>query len=527
MPHSTFKLTNTNLLTTGFGRLTPFYFQPVVPGDKLKLGSSFQIQLMPLLAPAFQDCRVYVHYYYVPSRVLYLDEQYNAFISREQRILYNSPVPRAKSFTAVKDIVAAYNAVYRNNGSGSVVPWISDGHAFDNLLADYLRVQLGPTNYNASIEQIIIEPFVAYLKIFIDHYASTQYPNYFISSTGVNGDYSYVALSYEDLQFLYTYLQHNGFDLYLSATVTLNLPGGQTVNPLMLLLQIQHVMYGRKGDMFMEMYPAAETTPSETFNANIESLRLANTIQKYRERKARVGHGVAEFLWEFFHVKNSDSRLKRSSFLGGGRSMLNIDDVIQTSQTYSENNEGSHRENNSAALGELGGNSWSKSAFGFGRRYFEEYGYVFGLFYVLPKQAYFQGIDQLYKYQTSDDLYLEPFDSIGDEPVFMRELVAQSAPTDNDQVIGYQPRYQRYKRVKNEIHGDFRNSLLYFHQSRVLPISPSGASIRPCFAKPQSLNRIFNYNGLATEASEQPIMVYVKNKAKWRRKMRYNCKPRL
>lgn len=517
MPHSSWTNMNTNLLTTQFGRLTPFYFQPIVPGDRLRLSSSFTVQLQPLLAPAFQDLQLYVHYYYVPSRILYRSEPYNAFISREQRELYQQPKPIQKSHTSIGDLVRSVNRVFHNQSSGSVVPYDFSGHAFDGLLPDYLRIQLDATgqDFSNSGDAIIIEPFVAMFKIFLDHYASTLYPTRFVESTAANGGYNFQSYSYDELLYIYSYLQQIGFDNAILASSSVTLPDGRKPFILDILVQCAHVMYGRKGDIFMEAYPAAETQPSEPVGNTIETLRLASAMQRYKERKARVGHGVAEFLWEFFHVKNSDSRLQRSTFIGGGRMPINIDDVPQTSESTQN-----------SALAELGGNAYRKGSFGFGRRYFEEYGYVFGLCYFVPKQAYYNGFDRLWKYMNPDDLYLEAFDSIGDEPIYQHELSYSGSTTSNN-IIGYMPRYMRYKRAKNEIHGDFRNSLLYWHQSRNFGNTARLDNIRQVWANGSGLNRIFNYTGFPSAASEQPIMIYTKNIARWRRKMRYMTRPSL
>lgn len=517
--NSRFVLTNTNLLSTGFGRLTPFYMAEVNPGDRLSISDSFQVQMVPLISPAFQDCRMYVHHYFVPSRILHINEEYNAWVSREQRKLATlSSAPVSRSVTSIGDMISALNNVYRNNSSGSLVPFLTDRKAVLNLLPDYLRIQFSSAaDYSANKDSIIIEPFVACFKIFIDHYVSTLYPTFFIDSTTVNGDYNYVALTYEDLVYLFSWFQKNGYDYILDNTITLTLPSSKVIYPLRILLQVAHVMYGRKGDQFMEAYPVADyAAGSQPVGSTIEDLRLNSAMTKYKEKKALVGKGVASFFWEFFNVKASDNRLQFSRFLGGGRSQINIDDVPQTSETTDD-----------SALAQLGGNAWKKSSFGHGRRYFDDYGYTFGFVYFLPKQSYFNGVDQIWYRRGADDLYLSDFDSIGDEPVFTRELTFSNSGTVNDTVIGYQPRYQRYKRVKNEIHGDFCDSLMYFHQSRNIPLNTNLAEIRQCFAKPQGLNRVFNYNGVTSEASPQPIWVYVKVKAKWRRNMRYKSKPKI
>jgi len=514
------KLKNSNLLTTGFGRLTPFYLACNIPKDRLTKSDGFNVQFMPMLAPAFQDCRMYVHYYWVPERILHINEEYNAFVSRENRTLATlSAVPTYKSYTTLGDICTALNTTYRNNQSGSVVPWDYSKGFILNQLPDYMRVQLGEgSDYSKNSDKILIEPFVAYFKIFLDHYCSTQYNTFMIESTNTDGSYNYHSIPYDDLVWFFSYLQKIGFNTYVSMATGVTLPkSGIQTKVLLLLMQVLHVQYGRKGDMFMELYPSTdEVASTQPTGSTIEALRLNNLVTKYKERIARVGHGVREFYEEFFGFKSKSVIDGMSKFLGGGRCNINIDDVLQSSETTE-----------TSALGELGGNGWKKSAFGHGRRFFDDYGYAFGLVYFIPKQSYYQGIDDLYGRIYPDDMYLEAFDSVGDEGVKLRELYTSTNDITNDTILGYQPRYRRYDRAKDEIHGDFCQSLLYWHQSRLLPNTVTAQNIRQVFAAPQGLNRIFNYNGIVSEAGEQPIMLYVRNVAKWKRNKRYSPRPHL
>lgn len=523
MPHSTFMLKNFNQLTTGFGFLTPFLFERVVPGDKVKrCRSEIAIQMMPMAAPVYQSCKAFVHYYYVPDRILKINEEYSAFVSRESRTLATLPqVPSFKSYTTVGDLIQAANSVFTNSNSGAVIPTDYSAKVFVNSLLDYLRVQfdLKVADLHTDSGVVILDPLFAYYKVYLDHYVSTKVGAVVPHGTDAQGNMLTTTYSYDQLTYIFSHIQKYGFSNYIkynSGADILNTTSGAVNNRSLLafLLGVGYVMFGRSGDMFQNLWDSSYTgANSEALGDTVESARIADAIQRYKERKARVGHGVGEFLWEFFKVKSSDARLRRSQFLGGGRKAIQIEDVLQTSQ-----------DTDTSALGELAGNGFASGKFGFGRRYFEEYGYLFGFIYILPKQAYFQGVDQLWHRKTMDDEYLEAFDSIGDEAVYNSEICYRSS-ADLGNALGYQARYDRYKYMKDEVHGDFLTSLKYWHANREFNQAPSLPNLRSSFGK--SINRIFNETALANTHAPRPIMVFVKNKLVWRRKMRYRSFPKL
>lgn len=70
---NTFDLSHVNCLTLGWGTLTPFLVEPVLPGDSCKLDLTFGIRAMPMAFPLHTQVRVDAHIFYVRNRNLYKD----------------------------------------------------------------------------------------------------------------------------------------------------------------------------------------------------------------------------------------------------------------------------------------------------------------------------------------------------------------------------------------------------------------------------------------------------------------------
>lgn len=65
-----FNLSHDVKLTTDFGRLTPVICKEVVPGDVWRIKSEMLIRTAPLYAPLMHRVNAYMHFYFVPSRLL-------------------------------------------------------------------------------------------------------------------------------------------------------------------------------------------------------------------------------------------------------------------------------------------------------------------------------------------------------------------------------------------------------------------------------------------------------------------------
>ena len=70
---SIFDLSYDKKLTCDMGKLIPVLCEMVVPGDTWMVGNSVVIRLQPMLAPMMHEVNVYVHYFFVPIRILELE----------------------------------------------------------------------------------------------------------------------------------------------------------------------------------------------------------------------------------------------------------------------------------------------------------------------------------------------------------------------------------------------------------------------------------------------------------------------
>lgn len=66
--------------TARFGELTPILCQEILPGDTWKLQTEQLIRFAPVLSPVMHRCNAFLHYYFVPNRLLMLD-RWEEFIS--------------------------------------------------------------------------------------------------------------------------------------------------------------------------------------------------------------------------------------------------------------------------------------------------------------------------------------------------------------------------------------------------------------------------------------------------------------
>lgn len=188
---------------------------------------------------------------------------------------------------------------------------------------------------------------------------------------------------------------------------------------------------------------------SEASSISILELRIAETLQVYKERIMRAGRKYREYLKMFFNVVSSDARLQDPEWLGGGKVALQIGDVEQTSATNDVTPQG-----NLAGKGTQFAGNMTKIT-----TWCEEWCIILGVGYMLPKARYCQGIERN-KMKTNDlyDWFNPTFERIGEQPIFTAELFA-GLGVKRDDIFGYQRRYAEYTFKNDQMHGAFRNTL--------------------------------------------------------------------
>lgn len=182
-------------------------------------------------------------------------------------------------------------------------------------------------------------------------------------------------------------------------------------------------------------------------SVNINELRQAFALQQALEKDARGGTRYIEVIRSHFGVISPDARLQRSEYLGGSRTFINNNQVLQTSNTT-----------NNSPLGQTGAYSITNDTASFVKS-FTEHGYILGLTCVRVQQSYSQGINRLWLRDRRFDFYLPVFNNIGETPISTVEIWANdSAQTIafKSNVFGYQEAWAEYRYKPNMTTGWMR-----------------------------------------------------------------------
>lgn len=180
----------------------------------------------------------------------------------------------------------------------------------------------------------------------------------------------------------------------------------------------------------------------------INELRTAFAIQRLLERDARSGTRYREVLRAHFGVTVPDSRAMIPEYLGGKRMPINIQQVLQTSETTSSGTP----QGNTAAYSHT---SDRDSVFTYSAT---EPGYIIGVAAIRYDHSYQQGIERFWTRRRRFDFYYPALANIGETPVYRREIYATSSKKDNATVFGYQEAWADYRYKPNRISGEFRST---------------------------------------------------------------------
>lgn len=183
----------------------------------------------------------------------------------------------------------------------------------------------------------------------------------------------------------------------------------------------------------------------------VNELRLAFQIQKLYEKDARGGTRYIEILKSHFGVTSPDARLQRPEYLGGERIPINIDQVIQTSETQ-ETPQGN------VAAYSLTGNQGS-----YFKHSFVEHGYLIGLACVRTEHSYQQGIEKLWSRKNRFDFYWPALANIGEQAILNKEIFVGTTKGQTvkqmEEAFGYQEAWAEYRYKPSRISGAFRSNV--------------------------------------------------------------------
>lgn len=179
-------------------------------------------------------------------------------------------------------------------------------------------------------------------------------------------------------------------------------------------------------------------------------------------KNARGGTRYIESIKSHFGVTSDDARLQRPEFLGGGVNPVQISEVLQTSAASAE----------PTPQGNMAGHAISVGTNAKVSYYCKEHGYIIGLQTIMPKSAYQQGVPKHFLKKDKLDWYWPSFAHLGEQPIRNDEIYVDTVDTLNSQTFGYTPRYAEYKFINSSVHGEFRDTLDFWHLGRKFATRP-------------------------------------------------------
>lgn len=448
-PKNVFDLTHDVKLSCNMGKLVPTLVLECVPGDKFNITCESLMRLQPLVAPVMHRLDWYMHYWFVPHRLLW---------------------PNFKNFITNTKVLGALPAF----------PTLAFGmtDAPPRSLADYLGLPSG-AGTDPGNEIVSALPFAAYQMICNEFYRDQNLSapiNFALTDGSNNGNSDLYQLRSRAWE-------HDYFTSALpfaqkGDAVTMPIGGFQDVlvrynDPVGTQVEVTTVP---DEDILLEPGDAtpnigddklmyAETSNIEAGSTTINDLRRATRLQEWLEKAARGGSRYIESILNHFGVRSSDKRLQRPEYITGTASPIVISEVLNTTGT------------DDAPQGQMAGHGVAVTSGKYGSYFCEEHGYIIGIMSVLPKTAYQQGIPRHFLKSSPFDFYWPSFANIGEQEIYNKEIYAWQGGT-GDETFGYTPRYAEYKYMANRVAGDFRGDLDFWHFGRK-------------FATPPQLNQTF------------------------------------
>lgn len=492
-----FNLSYENKLTANAGELVPIMCKPVVPGDKFRVNTEMLVRLAPLVAPMMHRVDVFTHYFFVPNRLLW--NQWEDFITKG---VDGTDVPAFPKVALRSDWVTPTSAA----------ALLSDGSLWDYLglptIGGFNGVAFPDKDPNSVMPPVGYEvsalPFRAYQLIYNEYYRDQNLtkPIDFTLDGGLvtniteiislltlrrrawEKDYFTSALPWVQRGPDVTVPVNNNagtLDVVLKDSPhadVYHVPGTTAFPKDGALRSISGALViggGEPDPAYLE--PSNFQVNVDELGISINDLRTSNALQRWFERNARSGSRYIEQILSHFGVRSSDARLQRPQFLGGGRTPVSVSEVLQTSST-----------DTTSPQANMAGHGISAGVNHGFKRYFEEHGYIIGIMSIRPRTGYQQGVPKDFRKFDNMDFYFPEFAHLGEQEIKNEELYLQQTPAGNDGVFGYTPRYAEYKYSLNEVHGDFRGNMAFWHLNRIFSESPN---LNTTFVECNPSNRVF------------------------------------
>lgn len=482
-PRSKFDRSHQLLTTINEGELVPIYCDEVLPGDTVKVRLNGLIRMSTPIYPIMDNCYMDTYFFFVPCRLLW-DHWENMFGENDtdywaEKTEYSTPkcsigVEKGIQSGSIGDYFGlptkvnkkievnalparAYAMIYNE--------WFRDENTEAPLMLGYKKTDEAgqandgevditcyanqPNKTTNTSEGALYGMKPAKAGKFHDYFTSCQ-------PSPLKSDPVEISLAGNAQVNVYNeYSLKNKLPsseiLYLNSSSTGNNTGEPKIFNWPETTNEPNPAYitGAKTSMGSEKIDGFLGADLSGVSAiSIQDLRMAIALQHIFEADARNGTRYREFLSGTWGVTSPDSRLQIPEYIGGQRIAINVNQVVQTSQTDTTTGQ---------ALGNTAAYSLTTCSKQMVDYAATEYGYIIGLAVVRVEHSYQQGLATKWTRGGRFTYYDPRLAALGEQPVYNREIYAQGTPED-EKIFGYQEAWADYRYKPSYVTGEMRSN---------------------------------------------------------------------
>ncbi len=462
VPRSSFRIPSGLKTTFDCDDLIPIYVEEYLPNDTWNMRCTALIRLnSPTLHPLMDNLKATIHWFAVSYRLIWPNWQkmHGAQDDPGDSIAYTTPAVSSATTQDLTQTTGFYP----------------------------LAIAMGlPYQSSVDLSEISALPFRAYNKIWGDWYRDQNLQNNVVQNTDDGPDTVHATPGSSDYNILKRGKRHDYFTGALPAlqkgtAVEIPIAGSAPVYSTLTPGGLGDVIIkdGIASTTEMNLNAAATNLRAGSAVVGTENLladltsatgptlndfRTAVATQRVLERDQRAGTRYRDHLLSHFGADNDDLRLARAEYLGGGDVNIGINSVPNTSEDAAQ------KQGELTAYGLGTGNT------GFTKT-FKEWGIVIGLISVSGDLTYSQGLDKMWTKSTRFDYAYPMLANIGEQAVLDKEIFYLASDSQNDNVWGYQPRYEEHRfknsRLTGLMHVDHASTLASWHLSEDFASRPA------------------------------------------------------
>ena len=456
------------------GTITPILCDEVIPNSRVSLKVNIASQLPPLASDTYMNCKLKVEAFFTPMRLLCRSFE-NFFCDFPKEVISQAYVdktdPAESGYYSSLDSVSARVPLYTD----STDPLNAIMDTEPGSLLDYLgyRTAAPLVASLATTFTINLLPMVNYHLVWQEYYRNprVQKPAFAEPIYGQTMQSS-LAEGFNPFQAIpYTFF-HDDYLAQSGATIGKNYLLSANSSDDLKLVDGVGIDQLRQRNFGLDYFTSARVSPQQgaaaavSFNISdnqgsftIAQLRAQNSLQQFRERNNLASPRLVDQVLARYGANLSDGVAQRPICIGSATydvASRSVDQTAVTSSTPSSSNPFN------AVAAQYG------RAYGVGSDFIikdftaNEPGYILVNVTLVPEVTYSNGNAPMFNHYRSagsiTDMACSILQNVGDQPIYVEELLGIAAASGDSNIFGYTDRYADFMYIPNQAHGELRES---------------------------------------------------------------------